>query len=1147
MDKGCSVKPGQKLAISHQYHLGLILLLCLYFCSETVNAHSKTVHLNPPPRLMVQADTRIQAQQLFDEGMQLFQQGSAESLQQAITKWDAALPLWGELEDKSQEAFTLLLIGLVYNNLGFNQKALEYDNQALSIYRAIKDRVGEARTLNNIGLIYFNLGENQQALDYYQQALPLSRTVGDRAQEAVTLNNIGAVYNALGENQQALDYYQQALPLSRTVGDRVQEARTLNNIGLVYFNLGENQQALDYYQQALPLSRTVGDRQLEARTLNNIGFVYSALGENQKALDYYQQALPLSRTVGDRASEAVTLNNIGLIYDALGKNQQALDYFQQALPLRRAVGDRAGEARTLNNIGGVYNDLGEKQQALDYLQQALPLLRAVGNRIGVANILSNIGSIYNDLGEKQQALDYLQQALPLLREVGDRIGEAFTLNNIGSVYNDLGENQQALDYLQQALPLSREMGDRTGEALTINNVGFIYYALGENQQALDYYQQALSLSRAVGDRELEARTLNNIGLIYDSLGENQQALDYYQQALSLSRETGDRSNEATNLSNIGSVYDDLGEKQQALDHYQQALPLSQAVGDRAQEALILYNIAYVERNKGNLQAALTSIQDSLDIIENLRTKVISPELRQTYFSTVQGDYKFYIDLLMELHQQKPSQGYDKQAFNISERSRARVLLELLTEANANIKEGIDPQLLAQEKSLQGQLDATEKQLLDINNNPNSTDEQKSTIAQKHQTLLEQYQDLQNEIRRKSPKYADLKYPQPLTLEQVQQQILDKDTVLLQYSLGEERSYLWAVTKEGMTSYQLPSQEEIEKRTINLLRIIKQGNPKTLAQAVSLLNKVILAPAQDQLTKKRILVVADGVLQYIPFAALSISENQQPLITNYEIINLPSSSSLATIRQEIQARKPAPKALAILADPVFSLDDKRVNNSPTTLSQQETSDLWLLALQRSVRSLEDGKFIPLPGTRQEAEAILKLVPEDSQKTYAFDFDANLSNATNPQLSQYRIVHFATHGIFHPQSPESSGVVLSLVDKNGNTVNGFLRLHEIFNLKLPAEIVVLSACQTGKGKEIKGEGLVGLTRGFMYAGSPRVLVSLWKVDDQATAEIMTRFYRLMLEQKLSPAEALREAQLEMQQETEWQYPYYWAAFVLQGEWR
>jgi CHAT domain-containing protein len=353
----------------------------------------------------------------------------------------------------------------------------------------------------------------------------------------------------------------------------------------------------------------------------------------------------------------------------------------------------------------------------------------------------------------------------------------------------------------------------------------------------------------------------------------------------------------------------------------------------------------------------------------------------------------------------------------------------------------------------------------------------------------------------------------------------------------------------MTSYQLPSQEEIKRRANNLLRFTKQGtgNQEAFAQAITPLSQIILDPIQDKLTKKRILIVADGVLQYIPFAALSLSENQQPLISQYEIIHLPSSSSLATIRQETQARISAPKTLAILANPVFSRNDERVNNSKTDHSQQQNLDISSLALQRSVRSLEDGKLTPLPGTRQEAEHILSLVPENSQKISSFDFDANILAATNPQLSQYRIVHFATHGILDTESPELSGVVLSLVDKNGNPVNGFLRLNEIFNLNLSADLVVLSACQTGLGKEIKGEGLVGLTRGFMYAGSPRLLVSLWKVDDKATAEMMTRFYRLMLEKKLPAAEALREAQLEMQRETEWKSPYYWAAFVLQGEWR
>ncbi|MDJ0690144.1 MAG: tetratricopeptide repeat protein [Xenococcaceae cyanobacterium MO_188.B32] len=681
MDKRFSVKPGQKFGTSHQYHLGLILLLCLSFCSETVNAHPKPSHLNPPPQLIAQTDTLTQAQQLVDEGLQLAEQSTAESLQQAITKLEAALPLWRELGEKykSGEALTLRGIGLFNNDLGFKRKALEY----------------------------------------YQQALSLWRALGDFAEE---------------------------------------EAETLNRIGSVYSDLGEKQQALDYYQQALPLSRKVGDRAEEAGALNRIGSVYSDLGKKQQALDYYQQALSLWRAVGDRSGEAIALNNIGSIYSALGEKQQALDYYQQVLSLRRAVGDRAGVATTLNNSADL------------------------------ATILTNIGSVYDDLGEKQQALDYYQQAL---------------------------------DYYQQALPLSPTVGARALEVKILNNIGGVYSDLGKKQQAIQYWQEALSLWRAVGDRAGVATSLNNIGFVYHASGEKQQALDHYQEALSLWRAVGDRKGVATTLNNIGGVYHALGEKQQALDCWKQALLLSRAVGNRAGEVKTLSNIAYLERNRGNLQAALIPLQDSINIREDLRTKVVSPELRQTYFSTLQGAYQFYIDLLMELHQRNPSQGYDKKAFHISESSRARTLLELLTEANANIKEGVDPQLLAQEKSLQGQLDATEKQRLDIYNNPNSKLEQKTDIDQKHKTLLKQYQELQTDLRQKSPNYAALKYPQPLTLEQVQEDILDEDTVLLQYSLGKENSYLWVVTKEEMQSYQLPSQEEIEKRAKNVLRTIKQ--------------------------------------------------------------------------------------------------------------------------------------------------------------------------------------------------------------------------------------------------------------------------------------------------------------------------------------
>ncbi|EKU96632.1 hypothetical protein Lepto7375DRAFT_0099 [Leptolyngbya sp. PCC 7375] len=477
--------------------------------------------------------------------------------------------------------------------------------------------------------------------------------------------------------------------------------------------------------------------------------------------------------------------------------------------------------------------------------------------------------------------------------------------------------------------------------------------------------------------------------------------------------------------------------------------------------------------------------------------------------------------------------------------------QLLAEADTDILEGIDSKLRDEEKLIQQKLDATEKLWIEVTSSNVIEIEEvdKQRIETDYKKLLIEYQDIQTRIRAASPHYAALNYPQPLKMRQVQQQILDEDTVLLQYSLAEKHSYLWVVTTEGMTSYQLPPRRKLEILAQDLRDSILHDTTELgfIAKSASQLSQEVLPAAISDLQKKRILVAADGVLQYVPFSLLTLSEDQSPLITQYEVINLPSSSSLATIRNKTRAREVAPKTLAILADPVFSPDDERIHNSNTSLSQQQTLNLELLTLRRSVRSLATGELTRLHGTRHEAKAILSFVQEETQKTYALDFDANLATVTNPQLNQYRIVHFATHGILNTELPELSGVVLSMVDKNGSPINGFLSLNKIFNLNLSADLVVTSACQTGLGKEVRGEGLIGLTRGFMYAGSPRLLVSLWKVDDYVTAEMMTRFYRLMLDEKLPPVAALKEMQLEMIRETEWKSPYYWAAFALQGEWQ
>jgi tetratricopeptide (TPR) repeat protein/CHAT domain-containing protein len=1115
-------------------HYGLTALLGIVLVGESVIAITESTRVEV---VQEQANSneaiRVEGERLYNEGFQFFQQGTRESLKQALSKFKSALVLFRKVGDKKRQATIMLGIGHINDSLGYKQKALKYYNEALPVTHEVRNKSLEATTLNNIGLVYSDLGDKNQALKYYNQALPLTGEVRNKSLEATTLNNIGLVYSDLGDKQQALKYYNQALSLTREVRNKSLEATTLNNIGSVYYSLGDRQQALIFYNQALPLLRKFGSKSREAATLNNIGLVYYSLGDKQQALKFYNQALPLLRKVGYKSGEAITLNNIGSVYSDLGNKQQALKFYNQALTLRRDVGDKSGQATTLNNIGSVYSDLGDKQQALKFYNQALPLLRKVRNKSGEAITFTNLGNVYYSLGDKQQALKFYNQALPLSREVEDKSGEAKILNNIGLVYSDLGDKQQALKYYNEALPLTREVGDKTQEATTLSNIGNIYASLGEKQQALKLYNQALTLRRDIGDKSGQATTLNNIGFVYYSLGNKQQALKFYNQALTLMREAGDKS----------------------------------------KEPKILSNIAFVHRDNGNIQAALTNSKAAIDIIENLRTKVDSNDLRTSYFATQQDTYNLHIDILMQLHKQNPSKGYEIQAFEASEKSRARGLLELLTEVNADIRKGANPEFIAQEKQLQQQIGSKENLRLNIVNDKNKNNDPISQSAvemleKEIQNHIFEYKQLKAKIKKSNPKYAALKYPDLiLNLNKIQQQ-LDKDTVLLQYSLGKKRSYLWTVTPDYLDSYELPKQEEIKTAANKFKELLKKCAKRQnelgincqndlsaeqkakdfqeIIQAATELSKLIFAPVSGKLGKKRLVIVADGALLEIPFAALSEPNqtNYQPLLVNRDIVNLPSVSAIAIHRSELKQRQTAPKTLAVLADAVFSNDDERVTGESPLAPEMDLGDL---TLRKAAKNYNRAGWGRLKGTRTEAEEILKLMPS-SQTLQAFDFDANYNWVTDKRLKQYRFIHLATHGFANPDNPELSGILLSVVDKNHKPYDRVnLLLGDIFNLDWGADLVVLSACETGLGKSVPGEGLIGLTRGLMYAGAEHAVISLWQVDDTATSKLIPQMYKAILEKNLSPAKALRQAQLQMWQQKEWRNPYYWAAFTSQGEWK
>lgn len=943
--------------------------------------------------------------------------------------------------------------------------------------------------------------------------------------------------------------------------------------------------ALALYRDALQLWESVGEQAGQAEAVYGLAFTAWQLGDARAALADAEKSVELFRAIRNRSGEADALNMVALNLHNIGDRQKALAKYQEALAATRAAGNRRIESSVLNNLGQLSDDLGDRQKARDYYSLALPLKRQVGDRRGEAVTLVNIGITENYLGQNQAALDSYAEALKIFQALGDRRGEAAVFHSIARVHDDLRDLESARDYYLRALPLRIESGDRRGEATTRHSLGSVYNALGEPDKAIEFYTEALAQLEALDHKYGQAYTLSSLANIHVARGDTGRALDLLNRALPLRRAVGDVFGEAYTLMYLGNVYTMLNDYSKALEQYAKALPLFQAGGNQAGEILLRRSAAQVERERGNVDGARSQLEAALALIETFRSSVASRELRTSYLASVAGTYEAYTDLLMQLHRSEPGRGFDRTALHVVERARARSHLEILAESHAEIRQGVEPALLEQERTLQQQINAKASRQQTILSTSQTVHEREA-LSRELKTLLGEYRQLQTRVRATSPRYAALMQPQPLTLEEIQQQVLDPDTLLLEYALGEERSYAWVVTQSNVFSTQLSRRSDIESLARRVHRSLTERSERRIQEASAAraarigqadtvfresavaLARLIVDPIASRLDRKRIIVVADGALQYVPFGALPLhsaggnlrrdADAGHALLSAYEIISLPSASTLAVLRRDLAGREPAPKAVAVLADPVFDADDRRLRARSTDRGRDgavqanaaNTGEL-VPALARSRADVDETAsatgLARLAFSRREADAILVHVPP-SERLRALDFEANRTTATSPALRQFRILHIATHALLNPVHPELSGVVLSLVNERGVPQDGFLRLHDIYNLDLPTDLVVLSACQTGLGKDVKAEGLIGLTRGFMYAGAARVVVSLWKVDDEATAVLMEAFYAGLLgSDRLAPATALRRAQLSLARTPRWRSPYYWAGFVLQGEYR
>nr|MBA3356812.1 tetratricopeptide repeat protein [Pyrinomonadaceae bacterium] len=840
---------------------------------------------------------------------------SQKNYPQALAISRLALPLAEQIGDKSGVGDFLYNIGFIFYWQGDSAQALEYLQKSFTLREQLGEKMKAGDSLNVIGSVYSNQQNNPtKALEYYRKSLALYQETGDRQGEIGTLNNIGFAHQSLGNFGSALEYRQKALSLAEALGNKGLVAQILSNLAMFHFQQGNFAPALEYNKKSLSLYQELGNKAQVAAALNRMSLVYRLQGDFSQALESSLGSLKLAEPLQDKALLADIVMTLGLVYGSRGDVAQSLESYQKSLTFAEGARAKPLIANALEKIGGAYHSQGDMARAIEYYQSSLKLSEELGNKRQIIFTISAMGAIHRSQGNYAQALQYYRKSLKLSEEIGNKVQIATAMSAVGIIHFDQGDYTKALEYFQQSLKLREEIGQAPGIQGSLNNIGEVYRLQGDFAQAMEYYQKSLTLAEKMGSKGGIRTALTNIGETYRLQGNYAQAMEHLRKSLTLSEEMGARISIPETLNSMAAVRFSQADYRQALEFAERAADVARQTGHREylRSALTMSGRAYRALNQPD--KARQSFEEAIAIGESLRSTVAGQESRASYFATVQQPYELYIDLLMHMHKQHPVNGHDALALQVTERARARSLLEALSEARADIRQGVEPSLLQRERTLQQRLNvAAERQMRLLTGK--HTEEQVAAVKKEIDALTAEFQDVQAQIRQRSPRYAALTQPAPLGLKEIQA-LLDSDTLLLEYALGEERSYLWAVTPTSIKSFELPKRSEIDKEVRRAVSLLSDGKQWTTsdkveseyAEVAGRLSSILLDPVAAQLKGKRLVIVADGALQYLPFGALpspkskvqgpksrkgkQVTDYGQPLIVEHEIVSLPSASTLA---------------------------------------------------------------------------------------------------------------------------------------------------------------------------------------------------------------------------------------------------------------
>ncbi len=960
----------------------------------------------------------------------------------------------------------------------------------------------------------------------------------------------------LSEVSQAVSIYLKAADIWQNT-DKAKAASCYREAGKLLAILGDKKNARINLEIAARIASESGSLAEQSKVLSELGSLSLGTGSYKASELLLTSARSLAVRSDDSAAKSLSLDRFGALFFFQRNLDGAAKSYEQSIELSRSIGDQNREASALAKLGFVYLDQNRYASATDVLTQSLSIFNKIGDIRGQAMALKGLGTVLNVSNQKQKALEYYKLAEVTMPNEIDLFEQATLFNGFGSIYEYYGDWALSTNYRKKALWAFEQESHNLGQLVTLTSLGRLGTFGEKDDETLDYFDRALSIAIKLGDNYYRALISEYRADYFFTKHKTELSARYHLAALALLNENTNARQFSRVLRKLGQTYASEGRELDAYNSLSKSLAINHKVQDKFAEAETLFQIATLTTVHGAFGDRLELCRRSVALTESLAAEVANSRLQTSFVSNAFDRYELHIDLLMKAQASEPNGNFATEALREAERSRTRAMLESLSLAEGNFTADAVPEAVQKAERMRISLNAKSDKLTDLLSR-SAEQSQIDKLDAEINELQHQLEEIKAELKQKSPVYSAIKDPPAFDLGDFQANVLDNRSVLLEFSLGKEESYLWVVGKADFAAYVLPGRYEIEKRVEGLrgllaARQMKEGesideHQRRVAEAEALywpaareLSTMILGQAAEKIRGKRLIVVPDGKLHYFPLSALPLPDavNNEPMVLTNEVVYQPSAQTLSLLTKMSASKKPAERDLLIFSDPVFTADDERLSGVEVAAAPADVtrSDNF-----RFVESL--GSLARLPGSGTEATSITDIVGGSATDSFS-GFGATRDRLLETKVSDYKILHFATHGVVNNERPELSGIVMSRYGGAGEQLNEFIRLQDIYGMKLNADLVVLSACETGVGKEVRGEGLMSLNNAFLQSGARTVLASLWKVEDGASQILMKEFYNGISSGGLTPSEALRQAQMKLARDPRYSSPFYWAAFTLQGD--